>query len=54
MTRVAPLAGDGALAQEAVDIIRSAAIGAPVPFDAQQQIRAMRRRLEESVAGRDP
>ncbi len=53
MTRVAPIAGDPDLGQRAADLIRAAALQAPVPEDAAQQVRAMRGRLEGSVAGRD-
>jgi len=51
--RVAYLAGDPRLADEAIAIIRSAALGQPLPGDAAAQVRDMRRRLEQSVAGRD-
>lgn len=53
MLRVSYLAGDPRLGEEAIACIRSAAIGRPLPGDARWQVRDMRRRLEESVAGRD-
>ncbi len=53
MVRAAHLAGDPRLATEVVALLRTAAIAAPLPPDAAAQVRAMRRRLEESVAGRD-
>lgn len=53
MTRVAPLAGDAELGLEAAALIRGAALTLPLPADAVAEVRAMRRRLEDSVAGRD-
>lgn len=53
MVRAAHLAGDPRLGAEAVALLRSSAIGAPLPGDAADQVRRMRHRLEESVAGRD-
>jgi glutamate-ammonia-ligase adenylyltransferase len=53
MLRVSHLAGDPRLGAEAVDLVRHAAIGRALPVDAVAQVRDMRRRLEESVAGQD-
>lgn len=53
MTRVSVLAGDAALGAEACAVIREAALGAPLGADAADQVRRMRARLEDSVAGRD-
>lgn len=53
MVRAAHFVGDPRLGAEAVAVIRRAALSLPVPSDAAQQVRDMRRRLEESVAGRD-
>jgi [glutamine synthetase] adenylyltransferase / [glutamine synthetase]-adenylyl-L-tyrosine phosphorylase len=53
MVRAAHRAGDPRLGQEAVRTLRQAAIGAPLPASAAADVRAMRQRLEASVAGRD-
>ena len=53
MLRASHLAGDPRLGEEALTLIRGAALGQPLPHDAAWQVRDMRRRLEESVAGRD-
>ncbi len=53
MVRTRLVAGDPRLGTEAVELVRAAAIGRPLPGDAAAQVRAMRQRLEESVAGRD-
>ncbi|MFW5846292.1 MAG: hypothetical protein ACOCXJ_08700, partial [Planctomycetota bacterium] len=53
MTRCAALAGDARLGAEAVGIMHEAALGRPLPDDAARQVRDMRARLEQSVAGRD-
>jgi glutamate-ammonia-ligase adenylyltransferase len=53
MVRAAPLAGDGRLADEAIALLRASAVAAPVPADLLAQVRGMRRRLEDSVAGED-
>ncbi len=53
MLRVSHLAGDPRLGEEAVGMILEAALLQPLPVDAAAQARDMRRRLEESVAGRD-
>lgn len=53
MLRVGLLAGDPRLGAEALAIIRTAAFGAPVPVDAAAQVVDMRRRLQESVVGKD-
>lgn len=53
MLRAAYIAGDPSLGQECLTLIRTAALSAPLPPDAAQQVRDMRRRLEESVADRD-
>ncbi len=53
MVRVAHLAGEPRLGAETVTMILEAALSAPLPSDAAEQVRAMRRRLEDSVAGRD-
>jgi glutamate-ammonia-ligase adenylyltransferase len=53
MLRVCHLAGDPTLGNECVSLIRSTAITTPLPANAAQEVRAMRQRLEDSVAGRD-
>lgn len=53
MLRVTPIAGDLELGQEAAALIRAAALGAPPDAAAAAEIRAMRQRLEDSVAGKD-
>ena len=53
MLRAAHLAGDPRLGAETVALLRQRAIATPLPSDATHQVRDMRRRLEESVAGRD-
>lgn len=53
MVRMAPIAGDSALAAESVTIARGGALNQKLPGDAIFQVRDMRRRLEESVSGRD-
>ena len=53
MVRVAHLAGEPRLGAETVTMILEAALSAPMPGDAAGQVRAMRKRLEESVNGRD-
>ena len=53
MTRVAPLAGDPALATSACEIIRRQALQSALPSDAADQVLAMRHRLEQCVDGRD-
>lgn len=53
MVRMAPVAGDAAFGAECVTIARGSALMSPLPADAAAQVRDMRRRLEESVAGRD-
>jgi glutamate-ammonia-ligase adenylyltransferase len=53
MLRISLLAGDPRLGEQALALIRGAAFSQPLPGDAADQVRDMRRRLEESVAGRD-
>jgi glutamate-ammonia-ligase adenylyltransferase len=53
MLRVAHLSGDPRLGEETADAILRAAVTQPLPADAVTQVRDMRRRLEESVHGRD-
>lgn len=53
MVRAAHVAGDPRLGAETVALLRRAALSAALPGDAAAQVRAMRRRLEDSVAGRD-
>ncbi len=53
MVRMAPIAGDADFGAECVLIARGSALTAPLPADAAAQVRDMRRRLEESVVGRD-
>jgi [glutamine synthetase] adenylyltransferase / [glutamine synthetase]-adenylyl-L-tyrosine phosphorylase len=53
MLRVAYTAGDPSLGQECVALIRNAALSAPLPAAAARQVHDMRRRLEDSVVGRD-
>jgi len=53
MLRVAHIAGEPSLGETAVALIRERALRAPLPTDAAFQVRDMRRRLEESVGGRD-
>ena len=53
MLRIAHLAGDPQLGGEALTLIRNAAFTQPLDGGAANEVRDMRRRLEESVAGRD-
>ncbi|HEX3133220.1 MAG TPA: hypothetical protein VHX44_06505 [Planctomycetota bacterium] len=53
MVRIAHLAGDPQLGGEALTLIRNAAFTQPLDGGAANEVRDMRRRLEESVAGRD-
>lgn len=53
MLRVGLLAGDARLGAEALAIIRTAAFAAPLPADAVAQVVDMRRRLQDSVVGKD-
>jgi glutamate-ammonia-ligase adenylyltransferase len=53
MLRISLLAGDPRLGAEALALVRHAAFSLPIPDNAAWQVRDMRRRLEESVAGRD-
>ncbi len=53
MLRMASIAGDPELARSCVALVHGAAQGAALPADAAQQVRDMRQRLEDSVAGRD-
>ncbi len=53
MLRIAHLAGDPQLGGEALTLIRNAAFTQPLDGSAATEVRDMRRRLEESVAGRD-
>jgi glutamate-ammonia-ligase adenylyltransferase len=53
MSRISLLAGDPRLGEQALELIRGAAFSQALPGDAAHQVRDMRRRLEESVAGRD-
>jgi glutamate-ammonia-ligase adenylyltransferase len=53
MLRVGLLAGDPRMGDEALAVIRGAAYAAPLPADAAAQVIDMRRRLEQSVAGKD-
>ena len=53
MLRVSYLAGDPHLAEEAIIHIRNAAFTQPVDDQARGEVRAMRKRLEDSVQGRD-
>jgi glutamate-ammonia-ligase adenylyltransferase len=53
MVRARPVAGDLYFATEQAAVLRAAAVAAPVPADGAAQVRAMRRRLEDSVVGRD-
>nr|MBA3686206.1 hypothetical protein [Planctomycetota bacterium] len=53
MLRVAPVAGEATIGAESAKLIRDTALLSPLPADAATQVRDMRRRLEESVAGRD-
>ncbi len=53
MLRIAHLAGDPQLGNEALTLIRTAAFTQPLDGGAANEVRDMRRRLEESVVGRD-
>ena len=53
MLRIAHLAGDPQLSGEALTLIRNAAFTQALDGGAAHEVRDMRRRLEESVAGRD-
>jgi glutamate-ammonia-ligase adenylyltransferase len=53
MLRISILSGDPRLGEQALSLIRGAAFSQPLPGDAAHQVRSMRSRLEESVAGRD-
>ncbi len=53
MTRVAHLCGDEGISQRAVECIIKSATEAALPENAAQDIIAMRKRMEESVADRD-
>jgi glutamate-ammonia-ligase adenylyltransferase len=53
MTRISVLAGDAELGAESCELIRRAALTAPLPANAAEQVRSMRLRLEQSVSGRD-
>ena len=53
MLRVAHLAGDPRLGEEACRMILTPALGAALPANAGAEVRTMRKRLEDSVAGRD-
>ncbi len=53
MVRIRRVTGDQTLADEAIAVVLDAALGAPLPADARAQVRAMRLRLEHSVADRD-
>ncbi len=53
MVRVSHLAGDPRLGEEACASILGPALSQPLGPAAGEQVRAMRRRLEESVSGRD-
>jgi glutamate-ammonia-ligase adenylyltransferase len=53
MLRASFLAGDPQLGDEALTLIRRAAFTQPLGPGAASEVRDMRRRLEESVAGRD-
>jgi len=53
MQRLAHVAGDPTISGECIDLIRGTALLAPLPSDAAREVRDMRRRLEESVVGRD-
>jgi len=53
MLRLAHVGGDPTISSECIDLIRGTALLAPLPADAAREVRDMRRRLEESVAGRD-
>jgi len=53
MLRIAHLAGEPQLSGEALTLIRNAAFTQPLDGGAANEVRDMRRRLEESVAGRD-
>ncbi len=53
MLRVSYLAGDPQLANEAISLIRSAAFTQPIDQNSRTEVRDMRVRLEDSVAGRD-
>ena len=53
MLRISPLVGEPQLCEEAVTLIRTAAFTQPLGVSAGNEVRDMRRRLEESVVGRD-
>ena len=53
MVRSSHLAGDPRFGAAVVAHLRRAALATPVPADAAAQVRDMRHRLEQSVAGRD-
>jgi [glutamine synthetase] adenylyltransferase / [glutamine synthetase]-adenylyl-L-tyrosine phosphorylase len=53
MLRIAHLAGDPTLGEECAREIRATALLSPLPPNAAADVRDMRHRLEESVAGRD-
>ncbi len=53
MVRVSHLAGDPRLGEEACATILGSALAQPLAPSAPDEVRAMRRRMEESVAGRD-
>jgi glutamate-ammonia-ligase adenylyltransferase len=53
MVRAAWFAGDPRLGDDALAIIRAQAVAAPRPADWARQVREMRSRLEQSVAGED-
>jgi [glutamine synthetase] adenylyltransferase / [glutamine synthetase]-adenylyl-L-tyrosine phosphorylase len=53
MLRINYLAGDPHLADDAICLIRQAAYTQPLHEQARHDVRSMRQRLEESVAGRD-
>jgi glutamate-ammonia-ligase adenylyltransferase len=53
MVRIRPFAGEPQLGAAAARLVRTAAMAAALPPDAADQVRAMRRRLEATVAGQD-
>ena len=53
MVRATVLAGDPRLGADVVELLHRRALAPPCPADAGAQIRDMRRKLEESVHGRD-
>lgn len=53
MTRVAPIAGDPALGHEASELIRNAALAAPLPDDSAEMVAQMRARMQNEQGTAD-